>query len=93
METIKVFIGMEFGRHDGYEFGQVLKTYDNGMKLCYLNEDTETDPNEDIWEQLVIAKPDDCFGWYAQDGFDVRTTMTSRYGLMFRDSIKEREWS
>lgn len=92
METIKVFIGMEFGRYDGYEFGVVLKTYDNGMKLVYLEDETETDPNEDIWEQLIIAKPDDKFGWYAQDGFDVRTTMTARYGLMFRDTVKEREF-
>lgn len=92
METIKVFIGMEFGRYDGYEYGKVLKTYDNGMKLLYLENETETNPNEDIWEQLIIAKPDDKFGWYAQDGFDVRTTMTSRYGLMFRDIIKEREF-
>jgi len=92
METIKVFLGMEFGRYDGYEYGVVLKTYDNGMKLLYLEDETETDPNEDIWEQLIIAKPDDRFGWYAQDGLDIRTTMTSRYGLMFRDTIKEREF-
>ena len=91
METIKVFVGMEFGRYDGYEYGKVLKTYDNGMKLLYLEGD-DTDPNEDIWEQLVLARPDDKFGWYSQDGLDVRTTMTDHYGLMFRDTIKEREF-
>ena len=93
VETIKVFMGMEFGRFDGYEFMQVLKTYNNGMKLCYLGgEDTKVDATEDIWEQLIIAKPDDRFGWYAQDGLDVRTTYTPNHGLMFRDTVKEREF-
>ena len=68
METIKVFLGMEFGRYDGYEFGQVLATLPNGIKVVGLDYSDLRDEDEDItWCQIVTAKADDRFGWYAQD--------------------------
>ena len=70
MEEIKVFLGMEVGRYDGYEFGKVIKTYRNGDKLVFINLDDDDD--EEAWDSLYIAKADDRFGWYAVDEIAVR---------------------
>ena len=67
METIKVFLGMEIGRFDGYEYLKVLKTYPNGSKLCFLDHDTVSEPDYEYeaWDDLWLAQPDEKFGWYA----------------------------
>lgn len=70
METIKVFLGMEFGRFDGYEYGKVLKTYANGDKLVFL--DFENDEEDNAWDELYIATADEKFGWYAISSKSVR---------------------
>lgn len=72
METIKVFIGMEFGRFDGYEFGTVLATLANGTKVVGIDySDLRGEDDDTTWCQIVTAKPDDRFGWYAQDAIDL----------------------
>lgn len=70
METIKVFMGMEIGRYDGYEFGKVLKTYKNGTKLVWF--DHENDDEDESWDELWIAQQDERFGWYGIDSQNVR---------------------
>jgi len=76
METIKVFLGMEIGRFDGYEYLKVLKTYPNGCKLCWFDHDTVSEPDEDeAWDDLWLAQPDEKFGWYAIDSMDVRVNL------------------
>lgn len=64
METIKVFLGMEIGEVDGYGFGVVLKTYANGDKLVFI---AGGEDDEEAWDNLWLAKPDDRFGWYGID--------------------------
>lgn len=73
METIKVFMGMEIGRYDGYEFGKVLKTYKNGTKLVWF--DHENDDNDEAWDELWIAQQDERFGWYGIDSKSVRVNL------------------
>lgn len=76
METIKVFLGMEIGRFDGYEYLKVLKTYPNGSKLCWFDHDTVSEPDEDeAWDDLWLAQPDEKFGWYAIDSMNVRVNL------------------
>lgn len=76
METIKVFLGMEIGRFDGYEYLTVLKTYPNGSKLCFLDHDTVSKPDDDFsWDDLWLVQPDEKFGWYAVDSKDVRVNL------------------
>ena len=70
MEKIKVFVGMEIGRYDGYEEGVVLRTYANGNKLVFVQ--GVTDNEDEAWDALWLAKPDDKFGWYGVDDADVR---------------------
>ena len=70
MENIKVFLGMEIGRYDGYEFGVVLRTYANGNKLVFIQ--GVSDDEDSAWDDLWLAKPDDRFGWYGIDSQDVR---------------------
>lgn len=73
METIKIFMGMEIGRYDGYEFVKVLKTYANGTKLCWF--DHENDDADEAWDELWIAQQDDRFGWYGIDSKNVRVNL------------------
>ena len=73
MEIIKVFLGMEIGRYDGYEFMPVLKTLPNGYKLCWLNHDEFHTDEDSTWDEIWIAKPDERFGWYGHDDLPIRT--------------------
>ena len=68
METIKVFLGMEIGRYDGYEFGKVVRTFDNGYKVVFIEGNIDEDGS---WDSLWIAKPDDRFGWYGVDDLNI----------------------
>ena len=76
METIKVFMGMEIGRYDGYEFGKVLKTYKNGTKLVWF--DHENDDEDESWDELWLAQKnvfDRNYGdteWYGIDSKNIR---------------------
>ena len=71
MEKIKVFLGMEFGRYDGYEYGNVIKDLDNGYKLVFVDySDLRKDDDDADWYQILTVKPDDKFGWYTVDGID-----------------------
>lgn len=68
METIKVFLGMSFGRHDGYEYGTVLMTLANGNKVVGIDYSALRDEDDDTtWCQIITARPDNQFGWYAVD--------------------------
>lgn len=68
METIKVFLGMEFGRYDGYEYGKVLTTLPNGLKVVGIDYSVLREKDDDTtWYQIVVAYPDAHFGWYAND--------------------------
>ena len=68
METIKVFLGMEFGRYDGYEFGTVIMTLPNGSKVVGIDySDLKSDDDDTTWCQIVVAFPHMRFGWYAND--------------------------
>lgn len=73
MEKIKVFLGMEFGRLDGYEMGVVIATLANGYKVIGIDySDLRGDGDDDTtWVQVVTAKPYAHFGWYATDGLDL----------------------
>lgn len=66
METIKVFLGMEFGRYDGYEFGKVLTTLPNGFKVVGIDY-SDLGDEDSTWYQIIVAYPDVRFGWYAND--------------------------
>lgn len=83
MEKIKVFLGMEFGRYDGYEYGQVIKTFPNGNKLVFVDySDLTTDTDDADWYQFLTARPDDRFGWYTVDSLDI--DINSK-GIILRD--------
>lgn len=71
MEKIKVFLGMEFGRFDGYEMGVVIATLANGYKVVGIDYSDLRGDDNTTWVQVVTAKPDDRFGWYAADGLDL----------------------
>ena len=73
METIKVFMGMEIGRYDGYEFCKVLKTYANDTKLCWF--DHENDDNDEAWDEILIAQQDERFGWYGIDSKPIQVNL------------------
>lgn len=81
--VLKVFLGMEIGRYDGYEFGTVLRTFDNGYKLVFMEGFAD---EYGSWDSLWIAKPDDRFGWYGVDDLNVRTeTGSHRNGWLERE--------
>lgn len=72
MEKIKVFLGMEFGRYDGYEFGTVLATLPKGIKVVGIDySDLRDEDDNTTWCQIITAKADEQFGWYAQGGVDL----------------------
>ena len=81
--VLKVFLGMEIGRYDGYEFGTVLRTFENGYKLVFMEGFAD---EYGSWDSLWIAKPDDRFGWYGVDDLNVRTeTGSHRNGWLERE--------
>ena len=84
METIKVFMGMEIGRYDGYEFGKVLKTYKNGTKLVWF--DHENDDEDESWDELWLAQQNERFGWY---GIDSQNVIVNFDDCMERRSHKD----
>ena len=62
---------MEFGRYDGYEYGNVIKDLANGYKLVFVDySDLREDDDDADWYQILTVKPDDKFGWYTVDGID-----------------------
>jgi len=67
METIKVFLGMEVGRYDGYEFGTVLATLPNGCKVVSFDYSDTIREDSRNWYQIGTAFPDMRFGWYIED--------------------------
>ena len=71
METIKVFLGMEFGRLDGYEMGVVIATLANGLKVVGIDYSDLRGDDNTTWVQIVTAKADERFGWYATDDIDL----------------------
>ena len=77
--VLKVFLGMEIGRYDGYEFMTVLKTLPNGFKLCWFDHDT--DDEDETWDELWVVEPNTRFGWYGYDSLPVRTHICDDWKL------------
>lgn len=84
METIKVFTGMEV--HGTVEM-VVLKTFANGVKLCWF--DHKTDDEDGSWDELWLAQNspfDRNYGdteWYGIDSKNVRVDFDGGYRTDF----------
>lgn len=80
MEKIMVFTGMEV--HGTVEM-TVLKTFTNGIKLCWF--DHKTDDEDDSWDELWLAQNSPFernYGgteWYGIGSKDVRVDLDGGY--------------
>ncbi|MBO7731087.1 MAG: hypothetical protein J6S67_00990 [Methanobrevibacter sp.] len=89
METIKVFTGMEV--HGTIEM-KVLKTFANGVKLCWLdhNHDDEAGSWDELWlaQSHVFERDYGDTEWYGIDSRSVRINLDDYMEGSFRSEYR-----